>query len=221
MGAKTSVAVATDGDARALLGAAPSGPAAAAELVAEWLPGHTWLPGEPTTMRAGVYPLAGVAALRLPGIDVVAADEVLLWVEAPLPAHLAAAVGDRRLVVHAMHSVSDSLVYCVWQSGERVRALGMDLDAGVVLDVGAPTPVEEAFWRGDHDDGEGGALPFHPLDLGEELLRAELGFVLEGEPGQDDLDADEITMHTFRSRRTPAAATAAPPRRRGLFRRRG
>jgi hypothetical protein len=41
-------------------------------------------------------------------------------------------------------------------------------------------------------------LPFHPLDLGEEALRALFGFVLEGRPDPSDLDADEIHLHGFR-----------------------
>jgi hypothetical protein len=56
-------------------------------------------------------------------------------------------------------------------------------------------------------------LPFHPLELAEQLLRAELGFVLEGVPADGDVDAFDIPMFTF---------TAAPavPARRGLFKRR-
>jgi hypothetical protein len=48
------------------------------------------------------------------------------------------------------------------------------------------------------EDQEPYPLPFHPLELGEEALRALLGFVLEGLPTSEDVDAFEIPMHGFR-----------------------
>jgi hypothetical protein len=41
-------------------------------------------------------------------------------------------------------------------------------------------------------------LPFHPLELGEEALRALFGFVIEGYPQPDDIDAEAVHMHGFR-----------------------
>jgi len=40
-------------------------------------------------------------------------------------------------------------------------------------------------------------LPFHPLELGEEALRALFGFVLEGYPLPDDINADVVRLHGF------------------------
>ncbi|WP_405605221.1 DUF6928 family protein [Streptomyces sp. NBC_01410] len=40
------------------------------------------------------------------------------------------------------------------------------------------------------EDEEPYPLPFHPLDLGEEALRALCGFIQEGRPEPDDVDAD-------------------------------
>ena len=111
-----------------------------------------------------------------------------------------------------MHSVNDSLGYIVWQSDQRVRALGMDPDGGIFLDEGERVPAEGPFWGGDHPIGDGYPLPFHPLDLGEELLRAELGFVLEGRPDPGDVEPYDIPMYTF----TPAQ----PAKGRGFFRKR-
>lgn len=212
MGAKTAFAAAVGGDPKTLLADSTPDPSAAAELIAEWLPG-TWLPAEPTTLDSGIYQQGDIrAALRLPGIDILGADEVLAWFD-DLPSRVAKAVGDRRLVIHQMHSVNDSMGFGVWESGRWVRMLGMDPDGGIFLNEGEPTPVERPFWAGEHAEDDDYPLPFHPLDLAEELLRAELGFVLEGEPRPDDVDAFDIPMFTF----TPGAQAET---RRRLFGRR-
>ncbi|MGA4541716.1 DUF6928 family protein [Uniformispora flossi] len=41
-------------------------------------------------------------------------------------------------------------------------------------------------------------LPFHPLDLGEEALRALFGFVVEGRRMPGDIDADHVPVHRIR-----------------------
>ena len=64
-----------------------------------------------------------------------------------------------------------------------------------------------------HPIGDDYPLPFHPLELGEELLRAELGFVLEGRPAPDDVEPFDIPMYTFTPGKEPASG-------RRLFRRR-
>lgn len=196
MGAKTAFAAAVAGDPRSLLAGTTPDASAAAALMAEWLPG-AWVPGEPTSLNSGICPQGDVrAALRVPGIDIVAADEVLTWFGS-LPTRVAKAVGDRRLVIHQMHSVNDSMGFGVWQSGRWIRTLGMDPEAGIFINDGEPTAAEQPFWNGDHAEDDDYPLPFHPLDLAEELLRAELGFVLEGDPRPDDLDPFEIPMFTF------------------------
>jgi hypothetical protein len=37
-----------------------------------------------------------------------------------------------------------------------------------------------------------------PLELGEEALRALFGFVLEGRPATNDIDAETVHLHGFR-----------------------
>ncbi|GAA2558618.1 hypothetical protein GCM10010435_32100 [Winogradskya consettensis] len=41
-------------------------------------------------------------------------------------------------------------------------------------------------------------LPFHPLELGEDALRALFGFILEGHPEPDDVDPFDVPVHGFR-----------------------
>ncbi|MFJ9730973.1 DUF6928 family protein [Streptomyces sp. NPDC101171] len=90
-----------------------------------------------------------------------------------LPEHLVAASAGRRLVLHAMHSVVDWLAFAVWEDGRLVRSLSLSPDSGVIL---------------------------HPLDLGEDALRALCGFVREGRPEPDDIDTDGIRLYGYRVR---------------------
>ncbi|MFF3464426.1 DUF6928 family protein [Streptomyces sp. NPDC002619] len=72
--------------------------------------------------------------------------------------------------------------------------------------MGDPLPFELPYWAGDHpadvipwpgEEEEPYALPFHPLALGEDALRALCGFIQEGRPEPDDVDADNIELHGF------------------------
>ncbi|MFC9888597.1 DUF6928 family protein [Streptomyces pilosus] len=69
------------------------------------------------------------------------------------------------------------------------------------------TGVSSVPWAGDRpadvipwpDEDEGTyPLPFHPLDLGEDILRPLCGFAEEGRPEPDDVDTDTIQRHGFR-----------------------
>lgn len=41
-------------------------------------------------------------------------------------------------------------------------------------------------------------MPFHPLELGEDALRALFGFVMEGAPDSGDIDTTDVHLHGFR-----------------------
>jgi hypothetical protein len=126
-----------------------------------------------------------------------------------LPEHLVAASAGRRLVLHAMHSVADWLAFAVWEDGRLVRSLSLSPDSGIIENIGEPLPFELPYWAGDRpadivpwpdEDEEPYPLPFHPLDLGEDALRALCGFVQEGRPEPDDIDAYSIDLHGFHVR---------------------
>ncbi|WP_372499362.1 DUF6928 family protein [Streptomyces lichenis] len=71
--------------------------------------------------------------------------------------------------------------------------------------MGDPFPFEAPYWVRDRPvpldpqwDDQPCALPFHPLELGNEALRALFGFLLEGRPGPEDIDPDEVPLLGFR-----------------------
>ncbi len=160
-----------------------------------------------STLWDGVYPPIGtVYAASWPGVEVIADQRVMINTPSQLPQHLVAASADRRLVLHAMHSVVDWLAFAVWEDGRLVRSLSLSPDSGVIENIGEPLPFELPYWAGDRpadvvpwpgEEAEPCALPFHPLDLGEDALRALCGFIQEGRPEPDDVDADAIELHGF------------------------
>ena len=108
--------------------------------------------------------------------------------------------------MHGMHSVVDWLCFAVWEDGELVRSLSLSPDSGIMENIGQPYAFELPFWAGEHpvtpvpgwpDQGPY-PLPFHPLVLGEQALRALFGFVIEGMPEPADIDAEAVAMRGFR-----------------------
>jgi hypothetical protein len=108
--------------------------------------------------------------------------------------------------MHGMHSVVDWLCFAVWEDGVLVRSLSLSPDGGIHENIGEPFDFERPYWAGEHpvepdptlDDDEPYPLPFHPLELGEEALRALFGFIIEGYPDPDDIDTEEVHLHGFR-----------------------
>lgn len=206
MGAKTGLLVYADRDIREALRAAPAPDAErTAVLVGRLYPGWTVQDERPSSLGDGCYPPYGTTyATRLPGVDIICDQRVMLDHPSRLPAQLVEASAGRRLVLHAMHSVVDWLAFAVWEDGQLVRSLSLSPDSGILENIGEPLAFEAAYWAGEHPvphdpdwSDEPYALPFHPLDLGEEALRALLGFVLEGMPEPDDADPYEVGLLGF------------------------
>ncbi|MGW2237265.1 DUF6928 family protein [Streptomyces sp. NPDC001759] len=208
MGAKTGLLVYADGDVPGVLrrvGAADLDRTVA--MMRRLYPGWEINECEGSTLWDGVYPPKGTAyAASWPGVDVIGDQRVMIDVPSQLPEHLVAASAGRRLVLHAMHSVVDWLAFAVWEDGHLVRSLSLSPDSGIIENIGEPLPFELPYWAGDRpadvipwpdEDEEPYPLPFHPLELGEDALRALCGFIQEGRPEPDDVDADNIRLHGF------------------------
>lgn len=118
-----------------------------------------------------------------PGISILAAKEFGIDYPSRLPARFIAAADSRTIYLHAMHSVVDWFAFAKWVNGKLVRSLSLSPDSGILEDIGERFPFEEPYWSGERpatDDDEGYPLPFHPLELGEEVLKEFFGYQLEG-----------------------------------------
>jgi hypothetical protein len=208
MGAKTALLAFAEGDiGPALAGATRPDRTEVESLVRRLFAGYDLIAEEEGTLSHGVYPPDDVTyATALAGVDLVCDRRLVFDRPSELPAHLHQVAGGRRIVMHAMHSVVDWLAFAVWQDGVLVRSLSLSPDGGITENIGEPYEFERPYWAGEHavepipgwpDEGPY-PLPFHPLDLGEEALRALFGFVIEGYPHPDDVDAEAVAMLSFR-----------------------
>jgi hypothetical protein len=208
MGAKTALLAYTNGSiAQVLRADAVARLGDTVALVTGLFPGWTVEPTDRSSLSEAVYPPDGIAyAGAFPGVDVICDRRFALAAPSQLPQRLIAAGRSRRLILHAMHSVSDWFAFAVWDNGELIRSLSLDPGGGVGEDVGERFPFEAPFWAGEHPvhrtpgwpNQEPYPLPFHPLDLGEAALRELCGFVLEGSPNPNDIDADAVGLYGFR-----------------------
>ncbi|MGX7674322.1 DUF6928 family protein [Plantactinospora sp. DSM 117369] len=198
----------TDGDLLpALLGATSCDPAEAEEVVRRAHPGYEVTRVGDGTLFDGLYPPDDITyATVLAGAELLCDRRLVLDRPSELPEHLRAAGAGRRIIMHGMHSVVDWLCFAVWEDGKLVRSLSLSPDGGIEENVGEPYDFELPFWAGEHPvepmpgwpDRGPYPLPFHPLQLGEEALRALFGFVVEGRPDPDDIDAEAVSLHGFR-----------------------
>ncbi|MET7943357.1 hypothetical protein [Streptomyces sp. NPDC005302] len=211
MGAKTGLLIYADGEVPDLLRQVKAADLPrTCEMMQRLYPGWEIEQRAGSELGDGVYPPKGRAyAASWPDVEIVCDQRVMIDYPSQLPDYLVAASAGRRLVLHAMHSVVDWLAFAVWEDGLLVRSLSLSPDSGIIENIGDPLPFERPYWAGDRsadivhwpdEDEEPYPLPFHPLDLGEEALRALCGFAQEGRPEPDDIDAYGIGLHGFHVR---------------------
>jgi|ERR1051325_206209 hypothetical protein len=140
-----------------------------------------------------------------PGVSIVAAKEFGIDHPSKLPTRFISYGGSGTIYLHVMHSVVDWLAFAKWINGELVRSLSVSPD-GVAEDIGKRLPFEEPFWSGLHpvtsDNDDAYPLPFHPLELGEVVLKEFFGYQLEGfgDPGQ--FEPKGIPLLRYKRRRS-------------------
>ncbi|MEU0936960.1 hypothetical protein [Embleya sp. NPDC005971] len=212
MGAKTGLLAYAAGSVADALRDRPAGTGggeSAEALVRRLHPGWQVEPEADDRANLGdsVYPPEDVAyAACFPGVDI-CTQAVMVDYPSRLPKRYLNAADGRTVVLHAMHSVVDWLAFAIWRDGVLVRSLSVSPEHGVMEDIGERLPFEAPYWAGEHpvesaweddEDEDPYPLPFHPLELGEDALRALFGFIVEGRRMPDDIDADDVPVHRFR-----------------------
>ena len=205
MGAKTALLAFSDGNLHEALRGANGAPRPDVEaLVRRVHPGYVVVPAEDGSLGDDTYPADDVTyATLLDGVELYCDRRFMFDRPSELPEHLRAAGEGRRIVLHGMHSGDDWLGFAVWEDGTLIRSLSLWPDGGIKENVGEPYDFELPFWAGEHPvtctlTEEPYPFPFHPLDLGEQALRALFGFVIEGRAAPGDVDAEAVRLHGFR-----------------------
>lgn len=209
MGAKTSVLIYSHGPAAdALKQATTVDERRTVDLLTRTYPGWKIETVDGSDLRDGSYPPGGTSyAGAFDDVEIVCDRRWMDYLPSELPAHLVKASIGRRLVMHTMHSVVDALTFAVWEDGRLIRSLSLSSGSGIVENIGDPYAFEAPYWAGDHpvdpdpdwEDEEPYALPFHPLELGEDALRALAGFFLEGWPHPDEVEADSVPLNGYQA----------------------
>jgi len=200
VGAKDWMIVYADGDVRSVLLKAPEPDRDATRaLVARLYPDHEIAPLDDGNLYENANPRDGeVYAGVFDGLAIVCMGDVAL--DAPsrvAPGFLAEGLG-RTTYVHAMHRVVDWCAFAVWApDGSPRRAVSLSPDSGIVENNGEPYAFEAPFWSGERPFGDGYSLPFHPLELAEDALRAFFGFNYEGVYLDDDPDLEDVVLLGF------------------------
>jgi hypothetical protein len=215
MGAKTALLAFVDGDLPTALrqaehalvagGDVRFGADAAEAVVRRLSPGYEVTPIRDGTLFEDCYPPDDVAfAVVLPDAVLLCDGRLAAQTPSELPERLLTEAAGRRILLHSMHSAVDALTFAVWEDGQLIRSLSVSPDTGIAENIGEPYPFERPYWAGERPvtstfPGQGPyPLPFHPLDLGEEALRALFGFIIEGHPDPDDVDAGTVFLYGFR-----------------------
>ena len=211
MGAKTTILVVANADAKAVFASYPTlDREASLRLLGDYFPGRKFEPMTDVSLGDTYPPDDEVHIGHFPGVTVIAASE--FWIDYPsrLEPHFLRTAGDQTVFLHAMHSVVDFFAYGVWSGGNLTRSLSLAPDNGVMEETGDRPSFELPYWAGRHpvDDPEEledpeyepYPFPFHPLDLGEAALREFFGFQLEGSVDPALTEPYKIPLLRFKRR---------------------
>ncbi|GHA16307.1 hypothetical protein GCM10008090_27640 [Arenicella chitinivorans] len=139
------------------------------------------------------------------GISVVAAKEFGIDNPSKLDRRFISESPFSNTYLHAMHSVVDWFAFAKWEDGELKRSLSLSPDSGILEDIGERIEFEIPYWNGGHpavdsdeDDEEEYPFEFHPLELGEAVLKAFFGYQLEGFVDDELIEPERITLFGFK-----------------------
>jgi hypothetical protein len=188
-----------DGDVRSVLRKAPPPDRAEVRAVVGRLyPDHDITELEDVTLEHGNPPDGRVYVGCFDGLTVVCTGDVALDKPSAVARRFLAEARGRTTYVHAMHSVVDWGAFAVWEAdGTLRRALSLSPGLGVTENVGEPFEFEMPYWAGQRRLDGDYPLPFHPLELAEDALRAFFGFVYEGSCLDDDPELEDVVLVAF------------------------
>ncbi|MEV4926347.1 DUF6928 family protein [Streptomyces roseoverticillatus] len=161
---------------------------------------------DPIALDLAVWPDDGVTcAASFPKYEIVCSRELAQHKPSELTGQISRLAAGRNAYAVFMHSATDWTAFAVWSGGHLLRSLSVSPGSGVIEDVGDRYSFEAPFWRGQHQVQGGApyALPFHPIDLGNEALREFFGFILEGQEDETCLDPEEVEIPAFRAALQP------------------
>lgn len=202
MGAKNWMLCYTDGDVRPILQAAPPiDRAATRALVQRLYPTHELVETADGSLAETGPPDGIVLAGCFPRLSIVCTPEVALDRPSTLDRRFVKEAGGRTVYLHTMHALVDWFAFAKWdEAGYLERSLSLAPDRGLIENIGTPLKFEQPYWAGERRLGDRYPLPFHPLDLGERLLRVLLGFNYDGPVHQGDPDVEKIVLAAFHIR---------------------
>lgn len=210
MGAKTWMLVYSDGNASEKLKNKPSlNEEATKELVNQLFPNdNAELLGKGDLSYTNP-PDGEIFAGCFDGVSIIAASEFALDYPSKLDRRFLDYAEDQNVYLHAMHSVVDWFAFAKWESGQLIRSLSLSPDSGIMEDIGDKLEFEKDYWEGTHlavdpeDEEDEYPFAFHPLELGEEVLKQFFGYQLEGYIDETLLEPETIPLLTFKRKRKP------------------
>jgi hypothetical protein len=137
------------------------------------------------------------------GISVVAAKEFGIDYPSKVNRRFISESPFKNAYIHAMHSVVDWFAFAKWEDGELTRSLSLSPDSGIIEDIGEKLDFEASYWDGLHpavdpDEEDEYPFKFHPLELGEEVLKEFFGYQLEGFANEELIEPENITLFGFK-----------------------
>ena len=158
-----------------------------------------------------LWPARGVVtAASAPGLEIVSSRELVRDRPSELTGEVARLGGGRDAYGVFLESSEDWIGFATWSGGVVTRSVSVGVASGVIEEIGEPLAFEETFWAGEQPVRHlpEYPLPFHPIELGNEALKAFFGFVIEGSLDGTSVEPDEIEVATYRAadRATPDAS---------------
>lgn len=200
MGAKDWMIVYADGDVGSILRKAlPSDRVEARAVVERLYPDHEITEIADGNLDDNANPSDGEVYVGcFDGLTIVCTGDVALDSPSWLAERFRAEARGRTLYLHAMHSVVDWGAFAVWSpDGTLRRALSLSPDSGIIQNIGEPFEFEAPYWAGERPVDDEYPLPFHPLDLAEDALRAFFGFNFEGVFLPDQPELEDVVLVGF------------------------